>query len=224
MSVPQNTPPVTVEQDLTLAGLVHDLNNTFEIIGEAADLLSLDEKWASLAATIERAVDQGKRITASFRESAKTFELELILDNAIQSTKDFLLTSRLGHLQFKLSIEPGIRLSGQSGAWERVFLNLFLNSANVMPGGGEIEIVAARCDDGIQIDVSDNGPGIPSEILGDVFRAGFSTGPSRTGLGLAIVESIVHDRGGQVTAGNRRTGRGATISIRVPRSQIAVSG
>lgn len=203
-------------QDLTLAGLVHDLKNVFETISEAAELLGTDHRWATLAAAIERSVEQGRRITASLQESVETFELELILDNAIQCTRDFLITPQRPEIRFVRHVEPGIRLAGRPGAWERVLVNLFLNSAHAMPGGGEVEIGAGRNCGMIEITVSDNGPGIPQEILGQVFMPGFSTHRSHTGLGLSIVESIVSSNGGSVKAGNRADTSGATFVIAAP--------
>ncbi|MCX6599152.1 MAG: HAMP domain-containing sensor histidine kinase [Acidobacteria bacterium] len=209
--------------DLTLAGLVHDLRNVFETLGEAADLLAGDERWAKLAATIERASEQGRRITESFRESARSFDFELILDNAIQSIHDFQLTGQHAPLEFHCHIEPGIRLAGRPGAWERVLVNLFLNAAHAMPQGGDVEVLASRSPGGIEIVVRDSGPGIPADILDRLFTPGFSTRHAHSGLGLSIVESIVSQHGGTVQAGNRIPGPGAEFVLRTPDLQIAVA-
>lgn len=203
-------------QDLTLAGLVHDLKNVFETINEAAELLSSDARWGSLAAAIERSVKQGSRITASLQESVDTFDLEMIVDNAIQCTRDFLMAGQHPEVHFVKRCEPGMRLAGRPGAWERVLVNLFLNSAKAMPNGGEVEITACRTRAELEIVVSDNGPGIPPEILGQVFTPGFSTRRSHSGLGLSIVESIVRSHGGNVRAGNRQGISGATFVIAAP--------
>lgn len=213
----------SLSQDFTLAALVHDLKNVFETIGDAAELLAGDPQWTHVAGAIDRAVERGQRIANSFQEAAGTFELDAILSNAIQSTQDFLLTSRTPALEFVRDVEPGIRLAGRPASWERVFVNLFLNSARVMRKGGTIEISASRQDDRVEIVVCDTGPGIPDEILSQVFRRGFSTDRSRTGLGLSIVEAIVREHGGEVMAGNR-AGGGARIAIRVPDLQVAVAG
>ena len=52
----------TAESELTREDLIHDLNNVFETITEAADLLSTDRRWKSLAATLGRSVMRGKRL------------------------------------------------------------------------------------------------------------------------------------------------------------------
>jgi signal transduction histidine kinase len=213
----------SLSQDFTLAALVHDLKNVFETIGDAAELLADDPQWSYVAGAINRAVDRGQRLANSFQEAAGTFELDAILSNAIQSTHDFLLASRKPALDFVRNVEPGIRLAGRPASWERVFVNLFLNSARVMRKGGTIEIAASRRADHVEILVSDTGPGIPAEILSQIFLRGFSTDGARTGLGLSIVEAIVREHGGEVMAGNREGG-GARIAIRVPDLQVAVAG
>ncbi len=209
-------------QDLTLAGLVHDLNNVFETLSEASELLSADPQWNSLAGAINRAVEQGRRITVSFQESAETVEVESILDNSITSAQDFLLTTHRLPLRFSRKIDAGIRLAGKSGAWERVFVNLFLNASQAMPKGGDIEISARRQEHQIEITVSDNGPGISRDIIDRVFTPGFSTNSTRSGLGLSIVDSIIQSHNGTIQATNGHP-CGACFTISVPDLQIPIA-
>ena len=55
--------------DLTLEGLVHDLNNVFQTIAESADMLGNDPKWEKLAHTLQRSVDRGQRIAHGILET-----------------------------------------------------------------------------------------------------------------------------------------------------------
>ena len=55
--------------DLTLEGLIHDLNNVFQTIGENADLLESDPKWQKVAQTLQRSVHRGQRIVHSILET-----------------------------------------------------------------------------------------------------------------------------------------------------------
>jgi signal transduction histidine kinase len=206
---------VNATHDLTLAGLVHDLRNVFETLGDAAELLRDDTRWAALAGTIERAVEQGRRVTASLQDSVRPLDLGAILENAVQYTRDFVATSRHAEAKITLRADPNIRLVGRTGQWERVFVNLLLNSAQAISGTAEIEIVAHRTAGGIEILIADNGPGIPDEILSQVFTPGFSTRDRQMGMGLSIVSAIVAENGGRVMAGNR-TGGGAQFRIEVP--------
>ena len=119
-------------------------------------------------------------------------------------------------LEFTRNIEEGVRMRGNATAWERVFMNLFLNAAQAMEEDGVVEIAAARTARGVEIVVSDDGPGISAKILPRVFEPGFSTRAKRSGLGLHIVKSIVAEHGGIVEASNRPNRQGAQFSILLP--------
>ena len=205
--------------DLTLEGLVHDLNNVFETITEAADLLGSDPRQARLAASLHRGVRRGQRILDSIRENSMAAqELEAILENAETFAKDSLQAVRGPGMEFRRRLEPDLHLTGAPSGWERVFVNLFLNAAQAMPEGGAVEVSARTRDGVVEIDVADTGPGIPEHVLPRIFEPHFSTTTQRSGLGLHIVRSMVTANGGTVTAGNREGGAGAVFSIRLPRS------
>jgi signal transduction histidine kinase len=122
-------------------------------------------------------------------------------------------------MRFVRQFSEEIRLPGSSKDWERVFANLFLNAAQVMRRPGRIDIVAEQNTDALTITVSDNGPGIPEEILARVFHANVSTkrsGVARSGLGLHIVSTIVKKYSGRVSAANRERTSGAVFTISLP--------
>ncbi|HXR76112.1 MAG TPA: ATP-binding protein [Bryobacteraceae bacterium] len=216
----------SIDPDLTHECLIHDLNNVFETITEAAELLSSDRQWRSLAATLRRSVDRGKRLVGAIPDH--TPDLAAVIDDAIQSAQDFCITARKPRIEFLANLSAGIPLPGSAKEWERVFANLFLNAAQAFRRPGLIEIAAEREEDNLKILVADNGPGIPEEILSRVFRPNVSTKPGstrRSGLGLHIVASIVRRYDGKVTAGNREKSSGAVFTISLPfataRSQAA---
>jgi signal transduction histidine kinase len=209
--------------DLTIEGLVHDLNNVFETFIEAADVLGRDPKHVRLSAALKRSVNRGSRILSSFLEQTQaSLELELILDNAIEFARDSLQAVRGPSIDFVKNFEPGIRLRGNAAAWERVLANLFLNAAQAIAQSGDlvekgaIEISAARTPAAIEITVADNGPGIHPKILPRIFEPHFSTRARRSGLGLHIVQTIVRQNGGEVSASNRPSGQGAQFHIILP--------
>jgi signal transduction histidine kinase len=202
------------EADLTLSCLVHDLNNVFQTLVEAADLLSEDPRWESLSAAILRSIERGKSITSSIRSSEeKPAAFETILDNAVSFVEDSMISGRGPRIQFIREVDPGIELR-RNWAWERVLINLFSNAVRAMPRGGVIYIKARRSEREIEIVVRDEGPGIAVEILADIFKPHVSTHGS--GLGLHIVETIVKQDDGEVRALNRPDGRGAEFIIRIP--------
>ncbi len=204
------------ESELTREDLIHDLNNVFETITEAADLLSTDRRWKSLAATLGRSVTRGKRLLGAIPDS--TPYLAGIVEDAIQSVTDYCIAARKPRLRFVRVIAIETRLPGSAKDWERVFLNLFLNAAQIMQKPGRIDIEAHQLDDILRITVSDNGPGIPADLLPRIFRTNVSTKTrsSRSGRGLHIVGAIVKQYAGRVTAANRERGNGAVFTISIP--------
>ncbi len=203
--------------DLTIAGLAHDLSNVFETIADCSDMLSDDPKQAKLAATIRRSAERGSRILSSFLEQTHAeLELDSILDHAIDFATDFLGAVKGARIEFERNVAPGLRLLGGAAAWERVFVNLFLNAAQAIGEDGVVEIAASRGPAGVEIVVTDNGPGISAQNLERIFQPGFSTRAKRSGLGLHIVRSVVEKSGGTVVAANRAGSKGAQFRISAP--------
>jgi signal transduction histidine kinase len=202
-------------QDLDLAGLVHDLNNVFQTLVDAADLLSEDPAYSKLSAAILRSVERGKNIAQSIHGGGGGTPFEQILSNAIAFIEDSQVTGRGPRIRFDCDVEPGILLGG-NWAWERVLINLFLNSVRAMPQGGSIQVSARAGTDQISITVCDEGSGIAPEVARNLFQPHVSANAS-TGLGLHIVETIVKQDGGKIRAANRATGSGAEFIITLPR-------
>jgi signal transduction histidine kinase len=201
--------------DLTLPCLVHDLNNVFQTLVEAADLLSEDPQWAPVSAVILRSIARGKGITDSIRQMDQPpAPFETILNNAIAFAEDLLIGSRVPQIRFERHVEPGIELR-RTWAWERVLINLFSNAMRAMPRGGSIYVFARITGGHAEIIVRDEGEGIAPEILADLFRPHVST-KARGGLGLHIVETIVKQDDGTVRGSNRTDGPGAEFIITVP--------
>lgn len=204
-----------IETDLTLPGLVHDLNNVFQTLMEAADLLSTDPRWTSLSAAITRSVERGRNLTQTIHstEQASAAPFEEILGDSIAFVQDSLIRGRGPRIEFECDIDQGIELR-RNWAWERVLINLFSNAVRAMSNGGKIQVRARRGAFEIRISVADEGPGIPPGILDQVFEPHVSTRGS--GLGLHIVRTIVREDGGDVLASNRPGGRGAEFTITIP--------
>ena len=203
--------------DLSFESLIHDLNNVFETITEAADLLNSDKRWKPLAATLTRSVRRGKRLLGAIPDG--TPNLASVVDDAIQSVTDYCKAARKPHMRWIRRIPPDVRLPGSSKDWERVFANLFLNTAEIMRRPGRIEVETNRTPEGLSIVVSDNGPGIHEELLPRLFRPHVSSkigNKARSGLGLHIVASIVNKYSGKVSAANRERGTGAVFVIYLP--------
>jgi signal transduction histidine kinase len=210
-------------ESLTLAGVVHDLNNVFETLFEAAELLREDPKYARLAATMERSLKHGARITKSLQARGGITEVERLMAQTKALLEDFLVSSRGPSIALTWELEASLVVSGPRGAWERVLLNLFHNAARMMPQGGEIHVTGRSHDGCVVLEVTDNGPGIPARILPHLFEPGVSTAPKHKGLGLHIVKSIVESVQGTVSAANREEGSGAKFTIQVPLAVLDAS-
>lgn len=97
--------------------------------------------------------------------------------------------------------------------------NLVSNGLEAMEGGGEgvlrlgLHWNEKRSE--VFLEVQDEGEGIPTELLNDVFRTGFSTKDSGSGLGLAIVRRVVADHHGSITV-TRAEGGGSCFRLRFP--------
>ena len=141
--------------DLALPGMVHDLNNVFQTLMDAADSLSGDPRWAHLSAAIFRSVERGREITQSMQAiDQPSATLESVLENARTLIEDSMISRTGPKIQFNCRIEPGLVLR-HAWAWERVLINLFCNAVQAMPQGGTIFVDARRMHNEIQIVVAD---------------------------------------------------------------------
>jgi signal transduction histidine kinase len=200
--------------DLALPGLIHDLNNVFQTLMDAADTLSGDPRWAHLSAAIFRSVERGREITQSMQAiDQPSAPFETVLENARTLVEDSMMSRPGPKIQFECRFEPGLVLR-HAWAWERVLINLFCNAVQAMPQGGTIFVDARRQHNEVQIIVADEGSGIAPELLAVIFDPRVST-KILGGLGLHVVHSIVKQEAGEVRAANR-DGRGAEFTITLP--------
>ncbi|MBU8896295.1 histidine kinase [Corallococcus sp. H22C18031201] len=104
----------------------------------------------------------------------------------------------------------------------QALVNVAVNAMQSMPQGGLLHVRARReALDGreqLRIDVADQGPGIPAELLHRVFEPFFTTKAQGTGLGLAVVKRILEEHHGEIAV-ESTLGRGTTFTFRLPLSQ-----
>jgi two-component system CitB family sensor kinase len=97
------------------------------------------------------------------------------------------------------------------------------NALDAAGRGGHVVISIEQSDDGgIRIGVEDDGPGVPMERRGDVFRLGYSTKTDdrQRGYGLTLVARVVDRLGGSVELSPADSG-GARFTVRIPASSLA---
>jgi two-component system sensor histidine kinase HydH len=82
---------------------------------------------------------------------------------------------------------------------QQVLMNLFINASQAMSGGGRIRVQGEQLPDGtVKLRVSDEGPGIPTEVRHRIFEALFTTKAKGSGLGLALCRRILEAHGGSI--------------------------
>jgi signal transduction histidine kinase len=110
---------------------------------------------------------------------------------------------------------------------DQVFLNLIVNAAQAMPEGkmGLIDIRTDCNSEQVWIEVKDNGPGIPPEVLKKIFDPFFTTKDpgTGTGLGLSVSTNIIQQHGGTLSV-DSTVGVGTTFKITLPIKRPAAKG
>jgi PAS domain S-box-containing protein len=97
----------------------------------------------------------------------------------------------------------------------RLFINLFENSIQAMPDGGDLKVRAFRDDGHNRVTIADSGVGIPQENLARIFEPSFSTKTGGAGLGLPICKAIMEDYGGTICL-RSEVGQGTTVTLEFP--------
>jgi signal transduction histidine kinase/ligand-binding sensor domain-containing protein len=99
----------------------------------------------------------------------------------------------------------------------QVIMNLLINAVQAIPERGSITLATAVEGDGVRVEISDDGKGIPVDIIGRIFEPFFTTKPigTGTGLGLSVSYGIVRKHGGTIEATSTE-GEGTTFTIRLP--------
>ena len=110
------------------------------------------------------------------------------------------------------------QINGDAGRLDQVLSNLVANALDHTPEGGEIHLQAAGYQDGVKIEVSDTGSGIPDEdlpLIFDRFWRGEGRRQNGSGLGLAIAKHLVQAHGGEISV-ESQLHEGTTFTILLP--------
>ena len=220
------------------AGAAHEIRNPLTSIRSTVQYLrkDLSEEKRRLVDGIIEEVDRIDHVIKGLLSFSKTSELHMdsvAVDEVLNQTL-LLLDSEVRHhgIQvYKSFPPPDVRITGDASQLKQLFLNLFLNSIQAMPGGGEINIVmsdgsgqesAGRGEGSLRIEIADTGPGISAEHLPKVFDPFFTTKESGTGLGLSIVYGIVTTHGGDIEIKTSTNGvrSGTRVIMRFPKRAV----
>jgi signal transduction histidine kinase len=96
-------------------------------------------------------------------------------------------------------------IDGYGGELNQVWSNLIDNAIDAAPAEGHVKVCAARQDGGVQVKITDDGPGVPEKLQARIFEPFFTTKPQGqgTGLGLDIVRRLVLHHNGQIELSSR---------------------
>ena len=218
-------------KDEFLALLGHELRNPLAPIRTAVDLMRLrgDRTVERERTIIERHVDHMVQLVDDLLDVSRITRGKLVLDKAPINVSSFvasaiemvspLLEQRRHALH--LDVPRSLRLLGDHGRMAQVVSNLLSNAARYTGDAAELRITAWREDDVIRLSVRDNGPGIPPELLPDLFdlfvqgEQSLSRERGGLGIGLAVVRSLVELHGGTVTV-ESEVGVGSEFVITLP--------
>ena len=132
--------------------------------------------------------------------------------------------ARRGAVNLDVQLADGLPLiQGDQHQLTQLFTNLLINAYEAMGGKGRITVTGERTRladggdgrDAVLVEVTDDGPGMPSEISDKVFDPFFTTKAQGSGLGLAIVRKIVDAHDGRLDL-RTAPGQGTTIRLTLP--------
>lgn len=128
-----------------------------------------------------------------------------------------LFETRMNENNFKLDIKIGKDdcISADKDQIKQVIVNLIANAMNAMEKDGTVTIDYELKDNKTSIIISDTGPGIPLEVMPNLFKPFFTTSSSGTGLGLPICRKILNNHNGDLTVYNSKNGAVFTITLPV---------
>ncbi len=220
-------------KDEFLAMLSHELRNPLNPILTALDLMDMRGGEHSrqerniirrqamyLSGLVEDLLDVSRVTGGKVTLRKEPTEIAAVVAKAIEMASP-LLEQRAHRMQLDVPQE-GLLVDADPLRLAQVFANLLMNAAKYTERRGRIDLSARR--EGLEIVVSctDNGIGIPSELLSTMFELfvqgsrSLDRAEGGMGLGLALVRSLTELHGGTVSAKSGGLGRGSTFQVRLP--------
>ncbi len=194
------------EMNLAAAGLAHETRNPLNIIRGLAQMISRQaDASAEVKTKSADIINEADKVAAQLNEFinySKPREVRRTpvalgpVINEIVRALAYDLEEKKIQVDVRgqeLSIEADEQMLRQA------LFNLILNASQAVNGDGKIEVVAAKANAAeASLEIRDNGPGVPKESRGDIFKPYFTTQKTGTGLGLAVVQQIVLAHGWEI--------------------------
>jgi signal transduction histidine kinase len=190
-------------------------------IEEEADLAYFRANFVRTCDKTLEGLERVRDIVRNLRDFARLDEAEFKeadLNAALESALDILgyeFKQQQVHLEMDLRPLPPVPC--HPGKINQVFLNLLENAVQACGGGGWVTLRSRVEDNGVMIEVQDNGVGIKPEHRARLFEPFFTTKPvgQGTGLGLSVSFGIIRDHGGTIEV-ESEVGRGSTFRLHLP--------
>jgi two-component system NtrC family sensor kinase len=221
---------------LLAAGVAHEVNTPLAVISSYTQMLSKqlqgDPQKSGLLEKITRQTFRASEIVNNLLNFSRTSGSEI---GDVDVNKVIADTLALLEHQFKVAKvevqntpEPKLpAIQGNAGRLQQVFLNLFLNAKDAMPGGGTLRVSTLN-GESVSVCVSDTGSGIAPENIQRIYDPFFTTktapreGQARgTGLGLSVTYGIIQEHAGKIRV-ESRPGAGTTFTLDFPLIRKAI--
>jgi len=230
-------------KDEFLATLAHELRNPLAPLRNGLQLLKLakddaglvertrhmmDLQLGQMVRLIDDLLDVGRITNDRIGLSRETTSLDRVIRQAIETSSPLILAQ-----QHDLTIELPSREIGLHVDVVRltqVFANLLNNAAKYTPRNGKISVTAEEHGDSVTVRISDNGIGIPPELLPQIFGMFMQVDKSLEraqgglGIGLSLVKRLVEMHEGTVEAYSKGIGQGSVFSVRLPTIKALAHG
>lgn len=187
------------------------------IANDSPDVKNLSKNVAN---TLVEQIDHLANIAsdfAAFAHIGKGNNEKFSLSEVLQSVTGLYMSNPECHIYFERQEKPYL-VDADKTQINRLFTNLVQNAVQAIPEGREGHVVISMKDDGengVIVEVIDNGHGIPVEVQPKIFVPNFTTKSSGTGLGLAMCKNIVEQARGEIWF-KTSPGIGTTFFVKLP--------
>jgi two-component system sporulation sensor kinase A len=109
-----------------------------------------------------------------------------------------------------IEVPEDLKVEGNAEALMQVFMNLVMNAVEAMTKGGKLGMWARRCEEGIEVRITDSGAGISPENVKRIFDPFFTTKEGGAGMGLAVTYRVVKEHQGEIEV---ESNKGTTFKV-----------